>query len=193
MSSEFGVPASPIGQAPGVLEQHVAVVSDEQGPGELIGLRELLRRGPTRPPPPRLRSFCEDEIQPRVDASGVTGNSTPPSKIVAARLDQMLSTPTRSGTRNCRSRPVGAVPSGPPSGRDVMLDLGPLEAVRVAGGDGAEMLHARMSPSATESIGAERIDEIDPELLVGLGPVVGQGLRVVERGGTFVEDGQVKR
>jgi hypothetical protein len=40
--------------------------------------------------------------------------------------------------------------------------------------------------------GRRGTDEVDPELLVGLGPVVGQGLWAAEMAGTCVEDGQVE-
>ena len=176
-----------VGKAPGVLEQDLAVAGDEHGAGELVCPGELLGAGRQR----RHRLAFAHSVQDEIDRGRRLRGDRELDPTVGVGADGLEADVVDADTQ--RTRVVGCGQAEPyrlarPAGH-VETDLGRLEAVRIAG---RRVEHVDQHVAVGHRVDRRRrIDEVDPELLVGLGPVVGEGLRAAERGAAFVEDRHV--
>ena len=168
----FAVPDLRSARPQASLEQNLAVAGDEHGPGELVGPACARRHASeSAASASRFGHPVQHQIH-RARRPGVASNSTRPSASRSVGWKRMLSTPARSGPRLSvsarRRRTVW------PAHADTSdAHLGRLAAGRIAR-RGVEDVDQHIALRHRVD-GRRGTDEVDPELLVRLGGVIGQG------------------
>jgi hypothetical protein len=176
-----------VGLAPGVLEQHLAVAGDQHGPGELISPGPLRRMGCERRQRLRLGHPMQHQIhrarRPRGGQqlhSVVGASGAPEPDVVHPDSQRALVVGGGQAQPNRLARP----------GRHIQAHLGGRAARRIVR-RGVEDIRQHIALGHRVD-GRRGPEEVDPELLVRLGSVIGQGLRAAEGAGTGVEDTQLQ-
>ena len=181
-------PSVAVGQSVGVAEEHAVVLGDQHRAGELVLARELVAAGRERLQRVRFGHPVQDEVQGACRLLGVR-KLDPGVGVRADRLEADVVHAGAQWTSVVGSGETHADRLARPA-RHVDADGARLAAVRIAG-RGLEDVHQDIA--VRHGVDRRRgSDEVDPELLIGPGLVVGEGLRAAETADPRVKHAQVE-
>ena len=181
-------PSVAVGQSVGVAEEHLVVLGDQHRAGELVLARELVGAGGERFQRVRFGHPVKDEAQ---GACRLLGDRKldPGVRVRADRLETDVVHAGAQRTSVVRSREAKAHrPARPP--RHVDADGARLATVRIAGRGRKDV---RQDIALCHGVDRRRgSDEVDPELLVGPGLVVGEAPRAPKTADPRIKHAQVQ-
>ena len=184
----FGIRLLAVGQSVGVAEEHPVVLGDQHRAGELVFARELVGAGRERLQRVRFRHPVQDEVQGACRLLG--GRKLDPG--VRVRADRLEADVVHAGAQWTSVVGSGEAKAHRPArpARHVDADGARLATVRIAG-RGLEDVRQDI-PVRHGVDRRRRSDEVDPELLIGPGLVVGEALRAAETADPRIEHAQVQ-
>ena len=181
-------PSVAVGQSVGVAEEHAAVLGDQHRAGELIFARELVGAGRDRLQRVRFGHPVEDEVQGACRLLGVRKLDSG----VRVRADRLETDVVHAGAQ--RTSIVGSGETQAHGlarpARHVDAHGARLATVRIAGRGRKDV---RQDIPVRHGVDRRRgSDEVDPELLIGPGLIVGERLRAAQTADPRIEHGQVQ-